>query len=79
MPTSALGARPSADAPPPVAGGPPPVDGIAVLLAKQDQIDDLTATVETQQRTLDEHFRRQYGDRPSDRHTSSTGRRNGQR
>ena len=78
MPTSALGALPSADAPS-HAGGPPPVDGIAVLSAMQDQIDDVTATVEAQQRTLDEHVCRQYGDRPSDRHTGSTGSPNGQR
>ncbi len=78
MPTSALGARPSADAPP-HAGGPPPVDVIAGLFAMQDQVDDVTATVEARQRTLDEHVRRQSGDRLSDRHRGSTGSRNGQR
>ncbi len=40
--------------PEPPAGG-PTVDLGAVLAAMQDQIDDLTAAVEAQQRTLDEH------------------------
>jgi len=40
----------------PPAGG-PTVDLGAVLAAMQDQIDDLTAAVEAQQRTLDEHLR----------------------
>ncbi len=48
----------TASRPEPPAGGPtggPVVDLGAVLAALQDQIDDLTATVEAQQRTLDEH------------------------
>ncbi len=40
--------------PEPATGG-PTVDLGAVLAALQDQIDDLTAAVEAQQRTLDEH------------------------
>ena len=35
----------------------PPVDVGAVLAAMQDQIDDLAATVEAQQRTIDELVR----------------------
>ncbi len=39
----------------PPAGG-PVVDLGAVLAALQDQIDDLTAAMEAQQRTIDEHL-----------------------
>ncbi len=45
---------------PPAGGSPagrPTVDLGPVLAAMQDQIDDLTAAVEAQQRTLDEHLR----------------------
>jgi hypothetical protein len=38
-------------------GGGPPVDVLAILAAMQDQIDDLTAAVEAQQRTIDELVR----------------------
>jgi hypothetical protein len=38
-------------------GGSAPVDVIAILAAMQDQIDDLTAAVEAQQRTIDELVR----------------------
>ncbi len=43
----------------------PMVDVIAVLAAQQDQIDDLTATVEAQQRTVDAHIRGRPPNRPT--------------
>jgi hypothetical protein len=52
---------PAAAGPLPPAGG-SPVDVVAILAAMQDQIDDLTAAVEAQQRTIDELVR---GQRPS--------------
>ena len=33
-----------------------PLDVVAVLAALQDQLDDLTATVQAQQQTLDAHL-----------------------
>ena len=36
-----------------------PIDVAAILAAMQDQIDDLTAAVEAQQRTIDELVRAQ--------------------
>ena len=45
--------------------GDPAVDLGAVLAAMQDQIDNLTATVEAQQRTLDEHLRAPHPHAPN--------------
>ncbi len=45
--------------------GDPTVDLGAVLAAMQDQIDDLTAAVEAQQRTLDEHLRAPHPHAPN--------------
>jgi hypothetical protein len=52
------GAGGPATGPLPPAGG-APVDFVAILAAMQDQIDDLTAAVEAQQRTIDELVRAQ--------------------
>ncbi len=51
--------RPDQDSGQPAAAAPvaPPVGVLAVLAAMQDQLDDLTATVEAQQRTIDELLR----------------------
>ena len=64
--------------PEPTAGGPtggPVVDLGAVLAALQDQIDDLTAAVEAQQRTLDEHLDAPHPPAPNT--TGSAGPGNG--
>ena len=45
------------------AHGTPVVDVGAILAAMQDQIDDLTAAVEAQQRTIDELVRTQRATR----------------
>ena len=45
-------------------GREPVVDVGAVLAAMQDQIDDLTATVEAQQHTIDQLVRAQRAARP---------------
>ena len=47
----------------PAADGTPVVDVGAILAAMQDQIDDLTAAVEAQQRTIDELVRAQRATR----------------
>jgi len=47
------------------ATGTPVVDVIAVLAVLQDQIDDRTATVEAQQRTLDAQARGPHPGRPT--------------
>ncbi len=44
--------------------GDPTVDVGAVLAAMQDQLDDLTAAVEAQQRTLDEHLHAPHAPAP---------------
>jgi len=49
---------------PAAATGAPVVDVIAVLAVLQDQIDDRTATVEAQQRTLDAQARGRHPGRP---------------
>jgi hypothetical protein len=57
----------------PVANGGPappsasPVDVVAILAAMQDQIDDLTAAVEAQQRTIDELVRAKRASGPDRR------------
>ena len=57
----------------PVANGEPvspsasPVDVVAILAAMQDQIDDLTAAVEAQQRTIDELVRAKRASGPDRR------------
>ena len=62
----------------PVANGEPappsasPVDVVAILAAMQDQIDDLTAAVEAQQRTIDELIRAQRASGPA-RHPGTPG------
>ena len=44
-----------------------PIDVVAILAAMQDQIDDLTAAVEAQQRTIDELVRAQRASGPGRR------------
>jgi len=58
--------------PEPTAGD-PTVDLGAVLAAMQDQLDDLTATVEAQQRTLDEHLRAPHPHGPNTRRSAGPG------
>lgn len=53
----------------------PVVDVGAVLAAMQDQLDDLTATVEAQQRTIDELVRAQRGGKPPAAPPDGPGRR----
>lgn len=48
------------------------VDVVAVLAAIQDQLDDLTAAVAAQQRTIDELVRAQRGSGPG-RHPATPG------
>jgi hypothetical protein len=49
-----------------------PIDAVAILAAMQDQIDDLTAAVEAQQRTIDELVRAQRAAGPG-RHAAGPG------
>ena len=49
-----------------------PIDAVAILAAMQDQIDDLTAAVEAQQRTIDELVRAQRAAGPG-RHAAGRG------
>ena len=56
------------------ADGTPVVDVGAILAAMQDQIDDLTAAVEAQQRTIDELVRAQRATRLRPPGAPGTGR-----
>ena len=58
----------------PTADGTPVVDVGAILAAMQDQIDDLTAAVEAQQRTIDELVRAQRATRLRPPGAPGTGR-----
>ena len=49
-----------------------PIDVVAILAAMQDQIDDLTAAVEAQQRTIDELVRARRAAGPG-RHPGTPG------